>query len=362
MKNTFGNSLTVTLFGESHGKEIGVVIDGLTPGMDIDNDLIEKRLSERRPSGTIATSRKEHDCFSIVSGVFKNKTTGTPLCITIPNEDTRSRDYESTAYIPRPSHADFTAFCKYGGFQDYRGGGHFSGRLTAPLVAAGAIAEMALLKKGIRIVSHIRQLGNVQDTDFPENVTTYERVVGCPTVDPKIWEKMISCIEDAKKNGDSVGGIIETAVIGMPAGVGEPWFDSVEGMLSHAIFAIPAVKGIEFGSGFGLAGMLGSEANDAIRTENGKITTKTNHNGGINGGITNGMPILFRTVVKPTPSIYQKQESVDLRTMTSETIKIEGRHDPAIVHRALPVIEAVSSLVLADLLLTHFGTNYFLDK
>ncbi len=362
MKNSFGNQLSFTLFGESHGDAIGIVIDGMTPGIPVDLDLIRKRLAERRPNGSISTARKEKDELRIVSGVFDGKTTGTPICILIPNEDTVSRDYEKTAFVPRPSHADYSAFMKYGGFQDYRGGGHFSGRLTAPLVAAGAIVEGALRSKGIRVFSHIQRIYDVIDKNFPGNLSDFEMPTDSPTLDESAWKDMIAVIEKARADGDSVGGIVETAVVGMPRGVGEPWFDSVEGLLSHAIFSIPAVKGIEFGDGFSISSMLGSEANDAFSLKNGEIITKTNRNGGINGGITNGMPLLFRTAIKPTPSILKEQDSVNLKTMKEEKLAINGRHDPAIVHRALPVINAVTAMVLADLLLSRFGTNFFQNK
>jgi len=361
MKNTFGQSVSVTLFGESHGDVIGAVIDGLAPGIDIDKDYIASRLALRRPAGKISTSRVEKDEFRIVSGVFSGKTTGTPLCVMIPNENTSSADYEATRALARPSHADYTAYEKYHGFEDYRGGGHFSGRLTAPLVAAGAIAETALMSKGIVLGTHISRCAGIDDRKFGDikKDIDFLSTAAFPVLDGKAGEKMTAKILEAAKDGDSVGGVLECAVIGMPAGVGEPWFDSVESVLSHALFSIPAVKGVQFGDGFALSDMHGSEANDAFRVENGKVITKTNHNGGINGGITNGMPIVFSVAVKPTPSIFKTQETVDFIKGENAEITINGRHDPAIVHRARAVVDAVTALTLCDMLAIRFGTDFF---
>ena len=361
MKNTFGQSVSVTLFGESHGSEIGVVIDGLAPGVEIDEEYIASRLALRRPAGKISTARVEKDEFRIVSGVFNGRTTGAPLCIIIPNANTNSADYESTRALARPSHADYTAYEKYHGFEDYRGGGHFSGRLTAPLVAAGAIAETALAKKGIVLGTHISRLAGIPDRKF-ENITDdikYLSTAAFPVLDGKAGEKMTAEILKAAENGDSVGGVLECAVVGMPAGVGEPFFDSVESVLSHALFSIPAVKGVEFGDGFALADMRGSEANDAMCIDDGKIVTKTNHSGGINGGITNGMPIVFSVAVKPTPSIFKTQQTVDFIKGENAEITINGRHDPAIVHRARAVVDAMTALTLCDLLALRYGTDFF---
>jgi chorismate synthase len=363
MKNIFGTSLQITLFGESHGEEIGVVLDGLAPGITIDDENIRKKLSKRRPSGTISTKRVEPDNYRIVSGVFNGKTTGTPLCILIPNTNTKSVDYEKTAYIPRPSHADYTAFCKYHGFQDYRGGGHFSGRITAPIVAAGAILETALNEKNIHIGTHISFLGGMNDRKISSvDDIIYLKNSPYPTLDSITWENMQMKISQLAEEGDSIGGILETAIYGIPAGVGEPWFDGIEGVLSKALFAVPAVKGVEFGLGFGFANGFGSELNDPIYSADNAIFTSSNNNGGINGGITNGMPVTFRCAIKPTPSIFKKQDSVDLQTMKNTTLLINGRHDPAIIHRVAPVIDAVTSLTVYDILSTRFGTDYFLVK
>lgn len=360
MKNTFGNNITITLFGESHGPQIGAVVDGLAPGMDVDMDFIRKQLELRKPHGRISTARVEADEPKIVSGVFEGKTTGTPLCILFENSNTKSKDYAKTKDLMRPGHADFTATQKYHGFADYRGGGHFSGRLTTPLVAVGAILIQALQKKGIYIGSHIASCGPIKDrsfVDYTEDIAKVNELV-FPVLDEQVAEEMQRYIEQIAAEGDSVGGVLETVVTGMPSGVGEPWFDSVESMLAHGLFSIPAVKGVEFGKGFGFAQLKGSEANDAFEMKEGQVVTKTNHNGGINGGITNGMPIRFRTVVKPTPSIYKEQETVNLETMENTTLQIEGRHDPAIIHRARVVVDSMTAIVLADLLVTRYGTDW----
>ena len=360
MKNTFGNNVSVTLFGESHGKGIGAVIDGLAAGIKVDTDFIKSQLNLRRPSGQISTSRREEDPFIIYSGVYNGYTTGTPICIVIPNEDTKSEDYSENRFKARPSHADFTAFSKYHGFEDFRGGGHFSGRVTAALVAAGAIVISALREKGIYIGTHISRCAGIDDIPFKtyeediETLNKKEFAVLDSLKEAEMKEKIL----EAKENGDSVGGILETAVIGMPCGIGEPWFDTVEGVLSHAIFSIPAIKGIEFGAGFELSDMKGSEANDAFRVKNSKIVTETNNNGGINGGISNGMPIVFRCVVKPTPTILKTQNTVDFNSMENTELLSKGRHDPCIVHRARVVVDSVTAIVLCDMLSGRFGTDW----
>ncbi len=359
MKNTIGQSISLTLFGESHGEMIGAVIDGLAPGIEINEQYISNCLELRRPYGKISTSRQEADDFKIVSGVFDGHTTGTPLTILIRNDDTRSKDYSSLAKIPRPSHADYTAACKYHGFQDYRGGGHFSGRVTAALVAAGAILRYALLKKGIKIGTHISALASIHDKELlTEGEVDALAEKRFPVLDPTAEEKMISAIEEAALDGDSVGGILETLILGVPEGVGEPWFDSMEGMLSHILFSIPGIKGVSFGAGFDFADMRGSEANDPFAISDGKIVTVTNKNGGINGGITNGMPILLKCAVKPTPSIYKEQDSIHISDMTPQKLQINGRHDPAIIHRARAVVDAACAIVIADALTMRYGTDY----
>lgn len=358
MKNTFGVSVTVTLFGESHGPEIGAVIDGLAPGIPVDTAYIAEQLRLRRPSGDISTPRQEADAFRLVSGVFEGRTTGTPLTLLIPNRDTRSGDYARG--LPRPGHADYTGYVKYHGFEDYRGGGHFSGRITAALVAAGAVARLALRGRDIVIGTHIARCGGIADREFGDVRADVGRLNGLPfaVLDAERGERMRDAIRQAADRGDSLGGVLETAVLGLPAGVGEPWFDTVEGVLAHALFSIPAVKGVEFGDGFALADRTGSTANDALRLEEGRIVAATNHNGGVNGGITNGMPLLFRCAVKPTPSIALPQQTVNLNTGTEEILEIRGRHDPAIVHRARAVADAVTALALCDLLAQRYGTDW----
>lgn len=363
MKNTFGNALKVTLFGESHGDAIGAVIDGLTPGIEIDYEFIDNQLERRRSKATVCTQRKEKDDYKIISGVRDGYTTGTPLCIVIPNRDVKSGDYQLFSSVARPGHADYTANCKYHGFQDYRGGGHFSGRITVALVAAGALVQSALAKKGVYVGTHIQSCGGICDRDFVDFKEDIEFLQSVPfsildkDAESKIMQKMI----DVKKENDSIGGIMETAVIGVPAGVGEPWFDSLESMLSHAMFSIPAIKGVEFGAGFDCANMTGSQMNDEFYIDGDEIRTRTNNNGGINGGISNGMPIVFRCAIKPASSIPQKQKTVNFVEMSETEIEIFGRHDSAIIPRACVVAETLSAIVIADLLITRYGTDYLLD-
>ena len=360
MKNTFGHHVSVTLFGESHGPAIGAVIDGLAPGITVDESFIAHQLTLRRPFGSLGTTRREPDRFSIVSGVYRGKTTGTPLCILIPNEDTDSSPYDALHGALRPGHADYTAQCKYHGCQDPRGGGHFSGRLTAALVAAGAIAICALREKGIHVGTHILRCAGISDqsfTDLPSDIAVLNQSAFA-VLDDQSAQQMKEAILAAAAAQDSVGGVLETVVTGVPAGVGEPWFDTVEGLLSHALFSIPAVKGVEFGAGFTMSDGFGSTYNDCFSMDGDRIVTQTNHNGGINGGITNGMPLLFRCAVKPTPSIGKVQQTVDLSRMENTTISITGRHDPAIVHRARVVVDSVTALVICDLLTGRFGTDW----
>ena len=361
MKNTFGNSLAVTIFGESHGEAIGCVMDGLASGITIDFDNINRLLAKRRPSGAISTARKEADDYKIISGAFNGYTTGTPLTILIPNSDTHSQDYQKMQNIMRPSHADYPASVRYNGFQDYRGGGHFSGRITAALVAAGAICETALERKGIVLASHLAKCGGISDDAFSDIEANAKALkeANFPTLSSEKGEMMQAEILKARDQGDSVGGVVEVAVQGVPAGVGEPWFDTIEGTLSHALFSVPGVKGVEFGAGFSVCDMLGSEANDQMKFDGGKVVTFTNNNGGIAGGITNGMPILFRCAVKPTPSIAKEQKTVDLASGENTVLEIKGRHDPCIAHRALVVIEAVTAILLYDALASKFGTDFF---
>lgn len=360
MKNTLGHSVSLTLFGESHGEKIGVVLDGMAPGIEVDMEDVLAQIELRKPHGRISTQRKEDDVPQIVSGVFEGKTTGTPICILMDNGNTKSKDYSKTKDLARPGHADYTGYEKYHGFGDYRGGGHFSGRLTAPIVAAGAIARGALEKKGIFIGTHILQCGQIKDREFVnlDADIKYLRNLQFPVLEKEIEAEMVAYMEEAAKEGDSVGGILQTVVTGIDAGVGEPWFDSVESVLSHGLFGVPAVKGVEFGLGFGFAEKKGSEANDAFCMKDGKIVTKSNNNGGINGGITNGMPIVFQCVIKPTPSIYKKQETVNFVEKTDEILQIAGRHDPAIIHRARIVVDSMTAIMLCDLLCGRYGTDW----
>ena len=358
MKNTFGQHITLTLFGESHGPAVGFVLDGLTPGTTVDENEIRRQLARRRPVSGLDTPRQEKDEFRILSGVWNGRATGTPLTLVIGNADTRSQDY---TYGPaRPSHADYTAHCKYHGFEDYRGGGHFSGRVTAALAAAGGILLPLLQSVGISIGTHILQCGQAFDRPFealPEDLALLS-ARDFPVLDDGAREAITAEIEAARAAQDSVGGQTQTAVCGLPAGVGEPWFDSVEGLLSHALFSLGGVKGVSFGAGFDVCGMRGSRCNDPLRMREGKIVSATNHNGGVNGGITNGAPVVFQCAVKPTPSIARPQETVDFVKMENTSLTVRGRHDPAIIRRICPVIDSVTALAVCDLLAGRYGTDF----
>ena len=351
-----------TIFGESHGSEIGVVLTGVPAGIALDWDFILSEMARRAPGqSALSTARKEADTPEVVSGVFEGKTTGAPLCAIIQNTDTRSRDYEELRRKPRPSHADYAAFVASGGFRDYRGGGHFSGRLTAPLCVAGGIAKQILSRRGVYVGAHLWSVGAENDAPFPLRPTKelFETVAAkpFPVLDDQAGERMQSLILEARQNLDSVGGVIECAAVGLPAGLGDPMFGGVENRLASALFGIPAVKGVEFGDGFAAARARGSENNDPFRMEDGRVVTETNHAGGILGGITSGMPLVLRTAMKPTPSIARPQRTVSLSAGENAELVIHGRHDPCIAHRAVPVVEAVTAAVLLDLLLEgHHGT------
>lgn len=363
MKNTLGNNISITLFGESHGKAVGAVVDGLPAGLTVDEEFISAQLTLRRPVGKISTPRCEADKFNIVSGSFNGKTTGTPLCIVIENENTKSKDYSQNYGKARPGHADYTAFSKYNGFEDYRGGGHFSGRVTAGIVAAGAICIDTLKNKGIYIGTHIKACGGVADRDFEnfnEDIKTLS-VKPFAVLDDSKGAEMVSIIEAAAKDGNSVGGVLSTAVTGLPVGVGEPWFDNLESTLSHGLFSIPGVKGVEFGVGFGCADLSGSQMNDEYYFDGDIVKTKTNNNGGINGGISNGMPVVFSCAVKPTPSISISQDTVDFIKNENTVLSTKGRHDPCIVHRARVVVDSITAIVLCDMLSQKFGTDWLGD-
>ena len=341
------------IFGESHGPAIGVVLEGVPAGLELDLEQVQRELDRRRPGqDPTATARKESDLVEVLSGVFEGKTTGAPLAMVIHNSDQHSKDYESIRYTPRPSHGDYAGFIKSRGCLDYRGGGHFSGRLTAPLVAAGAVAKQVLAGRGVQVGAHISSIYGICDAaleDPAELKAVAEKPF--PVLDDGKGEEMRQAILEAKEAQDSVGGAIECAVTGLPAGLGAPDFGcNVEGIFAQYLFAVPAVKGIEFGAGVVFSLMRGSEANDPFAVEDGQVVTKTNHAGGINGGITNGMPVTFEVTIRPTPSISLPQESVDLRTGEETEIEIHGRHDPCIVPRAVPVIEAAAALAACAVL------------
>lgn len=360
MKNIFGSAVSVTLFGESHGPCVGAVLDGIAPGISVDPDFIRAQLSLRRPSDSLSTARREPDEFVVESGVYRGKTTGTPLCIRIPNTAAHGEDYAFYG-TARPGHADYTAYAKYHGFEDPRGGGHFSGRITAALVAVGAIAVSALREKGVWIGTHISRAGSVCDRpfgDLSQDISALS-TLSFPVLDRSAAQAMRSEIGEAREQGDSLGGVLETAVIGLEAGIGEPWFDSVESVLSHLLFSVPAVKGVEFGDGFALCAKRGSEANDPFRMQDGRVVTLGNSNGGINGGISNGMPILFRCAVKPTPSIFLPQKTVDFLRGEDTELSLTGRHDPFLAHRARVVVDSVTALALCDLITLRYGTDYW---
>ena len=357
MSSVFGERIKMTIFGESHGPAIGLVIDGLPAGFELDMEAIDLEMARRAPGrNELSTARKEKDTYVIESGFFLGKTTGMPLCVLIANSDQHSKDYSLLKNVMRPGHGDYTGRIKYNGFNDYRGGGSFSGRLTAPLVFMGAVAKQFLATKGIIIGAHIASIAGIADKAFDP---MGEKVEGLkvlsekafPVLDDVAGEAMIAAIMSAKSHKDSVGGTIECMAIGIPEGLGEPYFDSVESRLSHLLFSVPAVKALEFGQGFALTNMRGSEANDSMYMEEDKVRSKTNNNGGVLGGITNGMPVLFKVGIKPTPSIALPQATVDIATKSDTVLEIAGRHDPCIVQRAVPVIEAVTAWTILDLLL-----------
>ena len=356
MSSTYGDKIKISVFGESHGNGIGVVIDGLPAGVKIDMDKVLVQMARRAPGkDKTATPRLEKDFPKVLSGMLNDTLTGAPLCAVIENTNTKSGDYSNLLACPRPGHSDYTAFVKYNASNDIRGGGHFSGRLTAPIVFAGAICRQILENKGIKISAHINNIGTAYDESFNPVCIDNELIEklnnsSFAVIDDSVEEKMRTQVEEARLELDSIGGSIECAVTGIEAGFGEPMFDGVEGVIAKAVFGVPAIKGIEFGKGFELAQMRGSQSNDAFRYENGKVVTETNNCGGILGGITNGMPIVFKACVKPTPSISQKQKTVDLQKKENAELEIHGRHDPCIVPRAVPVIEAVTAIAIINLM------------
>jgi chorismate synthase len=355
MSSTYGDKIKISVFGESHGNGIGVVIDGLPAGVKIDMDKVLVQMSRRAPGNDkTSTPRKEKDLPKILSGMLGDTLTGAPLCAVIENTNTQSGDYSNLLSCPRPGHSDYTAFVKYHGANDIRGGGHFSGRITAPIVFAGAICRQLLESKGIKIAAHISSIGTAKDKPFNPVEIDNELVsrlnnAKFALIDESAEEPMRAQVEAARMELDSLGGTIECAVTGIDAGFGDPMFDGVEGVIAKAVFGVPAVKGIEFGKGFELSEMRGSQSNDAFRYKDGKVVTETNNMGGILGGITNGMPIIFKAAIKPTPSISQKQRTVDLQKKENADLEIHGRHDPCIVPRAVPVIEAVTAIAIINL-------------
>ena len=365
MSSVFGKNIKISVFGESHGPAIGVVIDGLPSGFDIDHEIISKEMGRRKPSaGVYSTKRKEADKVEILSGIYNGKTTGTPVGAIIRNTDCLSRDYDNLDSLLRPGHADFSGLKRYKGYNDKRGSGHFSGRLTAPIVFAGAIATQILNEYDIAIGSHIDSIYDFHDIRFDSTQITREqlfmlRSMDIPVNDRSCREEYLEIIEETRKNLDSVGGVVETAIIGISAGIGSPIFDNVEAKISSILFSIPAVKGVEFGDGFGITKLYGSQANDSFYIKDENIYTKTNHNGGINGGITNGMPVVFRTAIKPTSSIAKEQDTVDIREERDAKLIVKGRHDACIVPRVVPVIDAAAAIAILDILIDHYGLEGF---
>ncbi len=363
MSSEFGKMLRVSVFGQSHGQVIGVLMDNLPAGEVIDEHELRSFLKRRRPQGELSTKRREDDVPVFLSGMLNGKTCGSPLCAIIENKDVRSEDYEALADIPRPSHADYAAFMKWNGKTDKRGGGHFSGRLTAPLCIAGGIAKQILARKGVFVGAHLLSVGCVEEAVFPlfptQELLASVAAKDFPVIDDTCGENMQAVIREAAEEKDSVGGVIECVALGLSAGLGSPMFEGIENRLAAAIFGIPAVKGIAFGDGFNSTRQRGSTHNDPfVVSEKGIIATEKNSSGGIQGGITNGMPLVFSVAMKPTPSIGMPQKSVCLSTRQKTELTIQGRHDPCVAQRAVPVVEAVAALVLLDIILeNYYGTQ-----
>lgn len=356
MSSTYGDRIKISVFGESHGNGIGVVVDGLPAGVKIDMDKVLVHMARRAPGkDKTATPRLEKDFPNVLSGMLDDTLTGAPLCAVIENTNTRSGDYSNLLSCPRPGHSDYAAFVKYNGANDIKGGGHFSGRITAPIVFAGAVCRQILEQKGIKIAAHIASIGSVEDERFnpveiEDELIERLNLSAFALIDSSAEQKMRDEVEKARTSLDSVGGTIECAVTGIGAGFGNPMFDGVEGVIAKAVFGVPAIKGIEFGKGFELSQMRGSQSNDSFRYKDGSVVTETNNMGGILGGITNGMPVIFRAAVKPTPSIAQKQKTVDLQKKENAELEIHGRHDPCIVPRAVPVVEAVTAIAVINMI------------
>lgn len=352
MNSVYTGNITLTIFGESHGQTIGVVLDGLPPGLVLDMESIKLEMDRRKPGGLLATKRQESDQVEIVSGLFNGITTGAPLTGLIHNENTQSGDYEELKTKMRPGHSDYPGGVHYRGFNDYRGGGHFSGRLTAPFVFAGAIAKEYLMKEGVLIASHVKEVGVLKDASFTstESRETLEALttMAIPVLDASLGPQIAEAIDKARSKGDSLGAVLECQALGVRVGVGSPLFNSLESRMSSLLFSVPGVKGVSFGSGFALASMKGSEANDPYYMEGGEVKMKSNHNGGIIGGISTGSPIVVQVVMKPTSSISKPQDTVNLATGEDTTLEIVGRHDPIIALRGIPVLEAALAIALFD--------------
>ncbi|MBR6705787.1 MAG: chorismate synthase [Clostridia bacterium] len=356
MSSTLGDRVRISIFGQSHGEMIGAVIDGLPAGERIDPDALKALMARRAPGQALTTPRSEKDAVRIVSGLVGDVTCGAPLCLLIENTDVRSADYERLRRLPRPGHADLPAHIKWNGFNDVRGGGHFSARLTAPLCAAGGILMQLYARRGIRIGAHLYEAAGIRDTPMdPMRVSEKDLdallKAPLPVFDREAGEKMLSAVAEARREGDSRGGIVECAVLGLKPGLGEPMFGGLENLISRAVFAVPAVKGIEFGEGFGAARLRGSENNDPYRMGKDAPASVSNHAGGILGGLATGAPLVFRAAFKPTPSIALKQDTVDLAEMRDASLEITGRHDPCVALRAVPCVEAAAAAALADLIL-----------
>jgi chorismate synthase len=348
----FGKEFRITVFGESHGACVGAVVEGCPAGVPLEEGDIQRELDRRRPGGRLASSRGEADRARLLSGTLGGRTNGGPIAMLVENQDVDSSWYEENRHLPRPGHSDFPAFVKYGGMNDYRGGGFFSGRMTAPLVMGGAVAKRLLSLYGVKVIGHIVQIGGAR---LREEVGDQEIEAaakeGAICADRGTSREFEGEIERAAKEGDSIGGVVECRVLNLPIGIGEPFFDSVEALIAHGVFSIPGVKGVEFGAGFGIAALRGSEANDSFVVRGGKVATETNRSGGVLGGLTTGMPLIFRVAIKPTPSIRKAQRTVDLRAGKESALTIGGRHDPCIAVRAVPVVEAVAAVCIADLMI-----------
>ena len=354
MSSSWGQQLKLSIFGQSHGEAIGVTIDGLPAGMQIDMPRLLAEMARRAPGqSALTTPRKEADMPEFISGVLNGRTTGQPICLIIRSTSQRSADYGDGVDLVRPGHADYSGHVRYFGFEDWRGGGSFSGRLTAPIVAAGALCSQWLEAQGVRIACHVQQLGGVKDMSFldadPAKDYSYMKKMHLPVLTEGLDARMEAEALAARSDMDSVGGVLECMITGLPAGLGAPFFDSVESVVSHLLFSVPAVKGVEFGAGFALAEMRGSQANDAFRMADGRIVTETNNAGGVNGGVSNGMPVVFRCVIRPTPSIAKAQQTVSLKTGENAELAVRGRHDPCILPRAVPVIEAMAAIAVMEL-------------